>query len=61
MEMMAKELRIDSAEIRLRNFVRRPQFPYTTAIGAVYDSGDYERTFRRMLITPATSSQIMIL
>jgi carbon-monoxide dehydrogenase large subunit len=37
----AIELGIDSAELRRRNFIRADQFPYTSATGFVYDSGDY--------------------
>jgi carbon-monoxide dehydrogenase large subunit len=39
----AYELGIDPAEIRRRNFVQPGQFPYRSATGFVYDSGDYER------------------
>ncbi|TMC02586.1 MAG: carbon-monoxide dehydrogenase large subunit [Chloroflexi bacterium] len=38
----AIELGIDQAEIRLKNFVPKDAFPYTSATGWVYDSGDYE-------------------
>ncbi len=38
----AIELGIDQAAIRLKNFVRKDQFPYHSATGWVYDSGDYE-------------------
>jgi carbon-monoxide dehydrogenase large subunit len=33
---------IDPAEIRRKNFVPSDQFPYETAAGGSYDSGDYE-------------------
>src|SRR5437879_4122709 len=39
----AIELGIDQAEIRLKNFVPKDAFPYTSATGWVYDSGDYPR------------------
>jgi carbon-monoxide dehydrogenase large subunit len=39
----AYELGLDPAELRRRNFVRPDQFPYRSATGFVYDSGDYER------------------
>jgi carbon-monoxide dehydrogenase large subunit len=39
----AVELGMDQAEIRRKNFVQPDQFPYTSATGFVYDSGDYER------------------
>jgi aerobic carbon-monoxide dehydrogenase large subunit len=38
----AIELGMDQAEIRLKNFIPSDQFPYRTATGWVYDSGDYE-------------------
>jgi aerobic carbon-monoxide dehydrogenase large subunit len=38
----AYELGMDPAELRRRNFIRPEQFPYTSATGFVYDSGDYE-------------------
>jgi carbon-monoxide dehydrogenase large subunit len=39
----AYELGIDPVELRRRNFIRPGQFPYTSATGFEYDSGDYER------------------
>jgi len=38
----AAELKLDGAEFRRRNFIQPEQFPYTSATGFVYDSGDYE-------------------
>jgi carbon-monoxide dehydrogenase large subunit len=40
-DMLAAELNLDPAEIRLRNFVHNDEFPYATATGLVYDSGNY--------------------
>jgi carbon-monoxide dehydrogenase large subunit len=37
----AYELGIDPVELRLRNFVQPEQFPYVSATGFEYDSGDY--------------------
>jgi carbon-monoxide dehydrogenase large subunit len=42
MDLLALELGMDPVELRRRNFIRGP-FPYTTAAGALYDSGAYER------------------
>jgi carbon-monoxide dehydrogenase large subunit len=39
----AYELGVDPAEFRRRNFIRKEQFPYRSAFGWVYDSGDYHR------------------
>src|SRR5438105_6730985 len=38
----AYELGIDPAELRRKNFIRPEQFPYTSATGFEYDSGNYE-------------------
>ncbi|MGH2468366.1 MAG: aerobic carbon-monoxide dehydrogenase large subunit [Candidatus Limnocylindrales bacterium] len=40
-DMMAHELGQDPAELRLKNFIRPEQFPYHSATGWEYDSGDY--------------------
>ena len=36
----AREMNIDRAEIRRRNFIPRDAFPYKTPVGSTYDSGD---------------------
>ena len=38
----AYELGLDPAEMRRKNFIQPDQFPYESATGFVYDSGDYE-------------------
>src|SRR5215471_14262521 len=45
----AYELGLDPAELRLRNFIQPEQFPYASATGFVYDSGDYPRALRLAL------------
>jgi aerobic carbon-monoxide dehydrogenase large subunit len=42
-DRLARELRMDPAELRLRNLLRPEQFPYTCPTGWQYDSGDYPR------------------
>jgi len=44
-DRVAKKAGMDPAAVRRRNFVDPDQFPYESAAGAVYDSGDYERNF----------------
>ncbi len=39
----ATELGLDPAELRRRNFIQPEQFPYRSAVGWEYDSGDYPR------------------
>ncbi|HEY1330841.1 MAG TPA: aerobic carbon-monoxide dehydrogenase large subunit [Actinomycetota bacterium] len=37
----AYEIGMDPSELRLKNFIKKDQFPYESATGFVYDSGDY--------------------
>ncbi len=48
-DLLARELGIDPAEIRRRNFIPTEAFPYLSATGWVYDSGDYPRALDEML------------
>ena len=41
MDLLARELKMDPADLRRKNFITPDQFPYTTQMGTVYDSGDY--------------------
>jgi carbon-monoxide dehydrogenase large subunit len=43
MDTAAAELGFDKIELRRKNLVRPNQFPYPNAVGAVYDSGEYEK------------------
>jgi carbon-monoxide dehydrogenase large subunit len=45
----AYELEMDPADIRLKNFIQPDQFPYRSATGFVYDSGDYPRALQLAL------------
>jgi len=49
MDMLAVELGIDPADLRRRNLIAPDRFPYTTAGGATYDSGQYERALDKLL------------
>jgi carbon-monoxide dehydrogenase large subunit len=42
-DCLAFELKVDPAELRMKNLLRPEQFPYTTPTGWEYDSGDYPR------------------
>ena len=48
-DMLARQLAMDPAELRMRNLLRPEQFPYTCATGWQYDSGDYPRALRLAL------------
>jgi carbon-monoxide dehydrogenase large subunit len=43
MDMLALELGMDPVELRRKNFIRPDEFPYTTAAGVTYDTGDYQK------------------
>lgn len=49
MDILARKLEMDPAELRRRNFVRKEQFPYPSPLGFIYDSGDYEATLNKAL------------
>lgn len=46
-ETAARELGLDPAELRRRNFIRT--FPYATPVGLTYDIGDYDATLDRAI------------
>jgi carbon-monoxide dehydrogenase large subunit len=50
-DMLAAELKMDPAEIRLKNFVHNDEFPFPTATGLTYDSGDYAAPLKKALDT----------
>ena len=45
-ESAALEMKMDPADIRLKNFIKPEQFPYMSATGFEYDSGDYPRAMQ---------------
>jgi carbon-monoxide dehydrogenase large subunit len=40
-DVLAAELKMDPAELRMKNFIQPDQFPYPSKTGWTYDSGDY--------------------
>jgi len=48
-DCLADELKMDPAELRMKNLLRPEQFPYTTPTGWEYDSGDYPRALQLAL------------
>jgi carbon-monoxide dehydrogenase large subunit len=48
-DVLADELEMDPAELRLKNFLKPEQFPYHAKTGWVYDSGNYEPTMRKAM------------
>ena len=49
MDLIAGELGMDPAEVRRRNYIRKDEFPYKSATGLEYDSGDYEGALDKAL------------
>ncbi len=50
-DVLARKLNLDPAELRLKNFIRKDQFPYHSALGWEYDSGDYHTALRKGMET----------
>src|SRR6202158_4993737 len=48
-DILATELKMDPAEIRYKNFVANDKFPYATATGLTYDSGNYAAPLEKAL------------
>jgi carbon-monoxide dehydrogenase large subunit len=49
LDLVAERLGLDPAEIRRRNLIPRDGYPYTSAAGFVYDSGDHPGALERAL------------
>ena len=49
MDLVARRTGLDPAEVRFRNMIQPDSFPYKTAVGANYDSGNYQECFRMAL------------
>jgi carbon-monoxide dehydrogenase large subunit len=50
MDMLARELNMDPADVRRKNFIAPNKFPFQTQMGAVYDSGDYAKALDAALL-----------
>src|SRR6266516_1762122 len=48
-DLLARELGKDPAEVRRLNFIKPEQFPYKSPAGGVYDSGNYEAALDKAL------------
>ncbi|PTX61801.1 xanthine dehydrogenase molybdenum binding subunit apoprotein [Melghirimyces profundicolus] len=47
--MIAKQLGMDPADVIRKNLIAKDDFPYRTASGGMYDSGDYQKGFETVL------------
>ncbi len=48
-DVIARRLKLDPVKVRLKNYVPKSRFPYRSAGGHTYDSGDYEGNLRKAL------------
>ena len=48
-DVLARKLEMDPAELRQKNFIKKEQFPYISALGWEYDSGDYQTAMAQAL------------
>ncbi|MEM6439189.1 MAG: xanthine dehydrogenase family protein molybdopterin-binding subunit [Pseudomonadota bacterium] len=49
MDWAGRELGVDPVELRRKNFIKVGQMPYTSAVGEIYDVGDFDRVLDRGL------------
>lgn len=47
-DKLARELGMDPIAIRRKNFIQPDQFPYTTPVGLVYDTGNYDAVMDKL-------------
>jgi len=48
-DVLAQELKMDPAELRLKNFIAPEKFPYKSALGWEYDSGNYPAALKKAM------------
>src|SRR5215831_220571 len=48
-DRLAQELKMDPADLRMKNFVPPEQFPYKSALGWEYDSGNYPAALKKAM------------
>jgi len=48
-DMLAQELKMDPADLRMKNFIPSDKFPYKSALGWEYDSGNYPAALKKAM------------
>jgi carbon-monoxide dehydrogenase large subunit len=48
-DVLAQELKMDPAELRFKNFIPSDKFPYKSALGWEYDSGNYSGALKKAM------------
>ena len=49
LDLVAERLKLDPADVRRRNLIPREAYPFTSATGYTYDSGDYPKALEEAL------------
>src|SRR6266571_4235102 len=49
MDLLARELKMDPVDVRMKNFPESKEFPLTLATGVTYDTANYQRTLKKVL------------
>ena len=49
MDVIARGLGLDPGDVRRRNLIRPDEYPFTNAVGALYDIGSHRAAFERLL------------
>jgi aerobic carbon-monoxide dehydrogenase large subunit len=48
-DILAQELKMDPADLRMKNFIPKDKFPYKSVLGWEYDSGDYPAALQKAM------------
>jgi carbon-monoxide dehydrogenase large subunit len=48
-DLLAREVKMDPAELRLKNFIPADKFPYRSVLGWEYDSGNYPAALKKAM------------
>ncbi len=48
-DIVARELKLDPVDVRLKNYIQPDEMPYETPSGGIYDGGDYPEMLRRAM------------
>jgi len=48
-DKMCRELKLDPVAVRRKNLIQPDQYPYTTPVGLVYDTGNYPATLDKLI------------
>src|SRR5438445_81250 len=49
MDLVARELKMDPVDVRMKNFPESKEFPLALATGVTYDTANYQKTLKKVL------------